>query len=137
MLLSDDLELILNNYIEPLSRAFGIYIPLITVNCIILSRALSYTSSRKITSNIADTFKMGIGYTIALALIGLIRELLGNNTITIMDKLSDLTGYIMKYEIFPTNDFIPNLIFLTPAGAFLTLGLILGVINAIRRRKSE
>lgn len=128
------LELIINTYIEPLSRSLGIYIPLITVNCIVLGRAISYASRHKVGSSIMDALKMGLGYTIALSLIGLIRELFGNNTITIMDKTSHLTGYIMKYNIFPTNDFLPNALLLTPAGAFLTLGLTLGIVNYIRKK---
>lgn len=131
------LELILQTYVEPLSRTLGIYIPLIVVNCIVLGRALSYASNHKVGSSIIDGLKIGLGYTLALSLVGLVRELIGNNTITIMDKISDLTGYIIKYQIFPANDFIPNALFLTPAGAFLTLGLILGIINAIRRRDTE
>lgn len=128
------LELTINTYIEPLSRSLGIYIPLITVNCIVLGRAIAYASRHKIGSSIMDALKMGLGYTIALSLIGLIRELLGNNTITIMDKISHLTGYIMKYNIFPDNDFLPNALLLTPAGAFLTLGLTLGIVNFIRKK---
>ncbi|MFA5407757.1 MAG: electron transport complex subunit RsxE [Bacilli bacterium] len=127
------LDILMQNYMEPLSRTLGIYIPLIIVNCIVLGRALSYASKNKVGASIIDAFKMGIGYTLALSLIGLIRELLGNNTITIMDKISGLTGYISKYEIFPSNAIIPNPLFLTPAGAFLTLGLILGIINALRK----
>jgi electron transport complex protein RnfE len=127
------LELILETYVEPLSRALGIYIPLIVVNCIVLGRALAHASSHKVGSSIMDALKIGLGYTIALSLIGLIRELIGNNTITIMDRISDLTGYIMKYEVFPKNDFIPNQLFLTPAGVFLTIGLVLGIVNALRK----
>ena len=50
-----------------------------------------------------------------------------------MDRVSNLTGYVIKYEVFPANEFIPNGIFVSPAGAFLTMGLILGIINAIRK----
>ena len=127
------LEIIINTYVEPLSKTLGIYLPLIVVNCIILGRALSYASNNKVVPSIVDAFKIGLGYTFALSLIGLVRELLGNNTITIMDRISNLTGYIMKYEIFPSNSVIPNQLFLSPAGAFLTMGLLLGIINALRR----
>ena len=66
-------------------------------------------------------------------MLGFIRELIGSNTITIMDRISGLTGYVMKYEVFPTNDFIPNALFTSPAGAFLTMGLVLGIINMLRK----
>ncbi len=116
------LELILNTYIEPLSKVLGIYIPLIVVNCIVLGRALSYASNHSLLDSVRDAFKIGLSYALSLSLIGLIREVLGNNTITIMDKISNLTGYVMKYSIFPDNDVIPNRIFTSPAGAFLTIG---------------
>ena len=131
------LELVLQTYVEPLYKALGIYIPLIVVNCIVLGRALSFASKHKVGESIIDAFKIGLGYTLALSLVGLVRELIGNNTITIMDKISSLTGYISKYEIFPKNDFLPNALFLTPAGAFLTIGLLLGIINAIRKENGD
>lgn len=127
------LEMFIGEYIEPLSKALGIYLPLIVVNCIVLGRALSYASNNKLGTSIVDALKIGLGYTLALAIVGLIRELLGNNTITIMDRISDLTGYMAKYEIFPANDIIPNHLFTTPAGAFLTLGIVLGIINTLRK----
>lgn len=131
------LELLTKAYIEPLSRALGIYLPLIVVNCIVLGRALSYASNHKVRDSIVDALKIGLGYTLSLSLVGLIREILGNNTITVMDHLSSLTGYIAKYEIFPANDIIPNSLFLTPAGAFLTIGLLLGIVNALRKDDSK
>lgn len=127
------LELLMHTYVEPLSRALGIYLPLIVVNCIVLGRALSYASNHSLKESIIDAFKIGFGYTLALALIGLVREVLGSNTITIMDRISNITGYIIQYKIFPDNDIIPNVLFITPAGAFLTIGLILGIINALRK----
>lgn len=131
------LEILINNYVEPLSVTLGIYIPLIVVNCIVLGRALSYASKNKVGASIIDALKVGLGYTLALALIGLIREALGANTITLMDKISNITGYISKYEILPSNSVIPNNLFLTPAGAFLTLGLLLGIINMLRKGTSK
>lgn len=131
------LELLINSYVEPLSKALGIYLPLIVVNCIILGRALSYASNNKVIPSIIDALKIGLGYTFALSLIGLIRELLGNNTITIMDRISALTGYMMKYEILPSNNVIPNQLFSAPAGAFLTMGLLLGIINYLRKEDEK
>lgn len=126
------LEMSIKKYIPALSNSLGLYIPLITVNCIILGRALSYASKHKIKESIVDAFKMGLGYTLTLSVLGLIREVLGSNTITLMDKTSSLTGYIAKYNIFPSNNIIPNQLFLTSAGAFLTLGLLMGIVNACK-----
>lgn len=131
------LELLLGYYAKPIANTLGIYLPLITVNCLVLGRALSYASKNKVGSSIKDAFNMGLGYTIALALIGLVREILGSNTITIMDRISNLTGYVMKYKLFGDNDFLPDKLFLTPAGAFLTIGLMLGIINALRKENSK
>lgn len=126
------LEMTIKAYIPALSNSLGFYIPLIIVNCIILGRALSYASKHKVKESIIDAFKMGLGYTLALSVLGLIREVLGSNSITLMDKTSELTGYVAKYNIFPDNSIIPNPLFLTAAGAFLTLGLLMGIINACK-----
>ena len=131
------LELLLNEYVEPLARTLGIYLPLIIVNCIVLGRALAFASRNKLGARIGDALKIGLGYTLALALIGLIREILGANTITIMDKVSSVTGYMLKYQVFDKDSVFINPLFLTPAGAFLTLGLLIGIINAIRTRKES
>jgi electron transport complex protein RnfE len=127
------LDLLIGTYIPALSKVLGVYIPLIVVNCIVLGRALSFATRNSAGKSMLDALKIGFGYMLALALIGLIREFLGSNTITIMDQISSLTGYIAKYQILPPNDFAPNQLFLTPAGAFLTLGLILGIINIFRK----
>ena len=131
------LELLMGNYVPVIYKALGIYVPLIVVNCIILGRALSYASSNGVKRSIIDAFKVGLGFTLAISLLGLIRELLGTNTITIMEKITPLTGYLMKYNIFPLNNIIPNNLFITPAGAFITLGIIIGIVNAIRMRGAQ
>jgi electron transport complex protein RnfE len=128
------LELLMKTYVPSLFQALGIYLPLIVVNCIILGRALSFASKNKIKASILDGLKAGLGFTFALILLGTVREVLGNNQITFMDKISPLTGYIAKYQILPVNDIIPNKLFLSPAGAFITLGLLIGIIKAIRNR---
>ncbi len=128
------LELLMATYVPALYRALGIYLPLIVVNCLILGRALSYASHHSVLKSFIDALKAGLGFMLALSILGLIRELLGNNQITIMEKISPLTGFLMEYQVFPKNNIIPNSLFLSPAGAFLTLGILLGVINAIRNR---
>ena len=105
-------EIILNRYSKPLYDAFGIYLPLIVVNCIILGRALSYASKNKVLDSIKDAFKSGIGYLVAISLFGLFRELLGSGTITVMNDISTLTGYRWIINVF-NNDFLPNKLFVT------------------------
>ena len=125
-------EIILNRYSKPLYDAFGIYLPLIVVNCIILGRALSYASKNKVFDSIKDGFKSGIGYLVAISLFGLFRELLGNGTITVMNDISNLTGYRWVINVF-NNNFLPNKLFITSGGAFILLGILIGIVNAMKR----
>lgn len=125
-------EIILNRYSKPLYDAFGIYLPLIVVNCIILGRALSFASKNKVFDSIKDAFKSGIGYLVAISLFGLFRELLGSGTITVMNDISTLTGYRWIINVF-NNDFLPNKLFVTSGGAFILLGLLIGIINSMKR----
>ena len=125
-------ELLLSKYSKPLYNAFGIYLPLIVVNCIILGRALAYASKNKPLDSIKDGIKTGLGYLIAISIFGLLRELFGNGTITIMDNLSSITGYRWIINVF-NNSVLPNKLFITSGGAFILLGIIIGIINSMNR----
>ncbi len=125
------IEIILNKYSKPLYDAFGIYLPLIVVNCIILGRALAFASKNKVFDSIKDGFKSGIGYLIAISIIGFLRELFGNGTITIMNDISSITGDREIIHVF-NNSVIPNKLFLTSGGAFILLGILIGIINGRR-----
>lgn len=126
-------DYLMQTYIGELSSALGIYISLIVINGIILDKVLSEKDIVKFKESVVESLKLGLSYMVLLSILGLIREIIGSNTITIMDNISSITGYIMKYEILPANDVIPNQFFLTASGAFLTLGLLLGFINSLRR----
>lgn len=125
------IEILLQKYVKPLYDVLGIYLPLIVVNCIILGRALQVASKEKVIPSILDGIGVGLGYTFALMIIALIREILGSNTITLMDNISTLTGYKAIYKILPTNDYLPISIFGKEAGAFLTLGLLIALAKYI------
>ncbi len=125
------IEVLMKKHIPKLYEILGIYIPLIVVNCIILGRAISVASKEKIKTSILDGIGIGLGYTLALIIIASIREVLGTNTITLMDNLSTLTGYRAIYRIFPENELIPLNIFTSEAGAFLTLGLLIAFAKYI------
>lgn len=125
------IEILLQKYLKNLYNILGIYLPLIVVNCIILGRALNVASKENIKNSILDAIGVGLGYTIALMIIAIIREVLGSNTITLMDNLSVLTGYKAIYKIFPKNDIIPINLFNKQAGAFLTLGFLIALIKKI------
>ena len=122
------IEILLRKYSKPLYDAFGIYLPLIVVNCIILGRALSYASSHSVLKSIGDGFKNGVGYLFAISIIGLLREVLGSGTITIMDNISKITGYKEVITVF-NNNILPNKLFLTSGGAFILLGILMAIIN--------
>lgn len=130
------LGILLEKFVPSLYDALGIYLSLITVNCIVLGRALSFASKNSIGKSILDAIGIGIGFTLALMVIGFIRELLGANTLTIMNDISSLTGYRMIFtNIIPKTNIFPIPIFTSPAGAFLTIGFLLALFNSIRRRK--
>ena len=124
------IEILMKNHIPKLYEILGIYLPLIVVNCIILGRAVSVASKEKVYNSILDGIGVGLGYTFALIIISLIREILGTNTITLMDNLSTITGYKAIYKL-PTNEIFPINIFTKEAGAFLTLGLLIALAKYI------
>ena len=125
------IEILLQKYVKPLYDVLGIYLPLIVVNCIILGRALQVASKEKVIPSILDGIGVGLGYTFVLMIIALLREILGSNTLTLMDNISSLTGYKAIYKILPTNDILPINLFSKEAGAFLTLGLLIALAKYI------
>lgn len=131
------LEIVLKTYALSLYKSFGIYLSLIVVNCIVLGRAIQVASKNNIKKSFLDGIGVGLGYTGALMIIGLIREVLGNNTLTIMNNISVITGYKLIINVLPTNDIIPINLLLTPSGSFLTLGLLLALFQYIQNKKGE
>lgn len=122
-------EMLLKAYIPKLYDILGIYLPLIVVNCIVLGRCLAVSSKEKVSKSLLDAIGIGIGYTLSLMLIALVREVLGTNTLTLMDGISSITGYKAIYTVLPQTNILPISILVEPAGAFLTIGLLLGLIN--------
>ena len=112
-------DLIMAAYFYELHKALGIFIPLIVVNCIILGRAEAFASKRPIVNSMMDGIGMGLGYTLALLVLGCIRELLGSGSIFGLSLLGP--GYL------------PFLLAILPPGAFIALGLLLGLMNKINR----
>ncbi len=110
-------ELLIEAYLPSLYESLGIYIPLIVVNCIILGRAEAYANKHTPLLSVMDGIGMGLGFTVALTLAGLIREVLGNGTAFGMR--------ILPESIEPIG------IFIQPPGAFLVFALIIAVMNAI------
>lgn len=125
------LEILLKEYINPLYNALSIYLPLIVVNCIVLGRVLSVSTKSNIKTSIKDSIGISIGYTLALILIALFREILGNNTITLIDSLSEITNFKLIINVFPENSLIPMSFMISPAGAFIVLGILMALFNHI------
>lgn len=125
------LEVILKEYINPLYNALSIYLPLIVVNCIVLGRVLSVSTKSNVKTSIKDSIGISIGYTLALILIALFREILGNNTITLIDSLSEITNFKLIINVFPKNNLIPMSFMTSPAGAFIVLGILMALFNYI------
>lgn len=115
-------------YVPGLHEVLGIYIPLIVVNCIILARAEAFASKNKVSASFADGLGMGLGFTLALMGISAVREILGTGTILVAKDYG-----FAGFQLFPKD--YAALIMILPPGAFITLGLMLGFINWLGRRK--
>lgn len=112
-------ELLMTAYLPNLHAALGIYIPLIVVNCIILGRAEAFAAHNNVFQSLLDALGMGIGFTLALVALGLIREILG-------------AGSAFGYQ-FIGEDGYPILMFIMPPGAFLALAGLIVLFNKLRR----
>jgi len=117
------LELIIKAYIPSLSNSLGLFIPLIVVNCIILARAEAFASKNKVLPSVIDGLAMGIGFTVALVILGSIREMLGAGTVF---GVSVFGGW-----------FEPAVLFIMPPGAFITLGFVIAFVQKLRRRREK
>ena len=115
------IQLLLQGYIPSLYASLGIYIPLIVVNCIILGRAEAFASKNNIFLSIFDGLGMGLGFTLGLTLIGIVRELLG-------------TGAIFNVRVLPSS-YEPLTIFILAPGAFFVLAFLTAIMNKIKIKK--
>jgi len=114
------IDLLLQAYLPELSKSLGLYIPLIVVNCIILARAEAFASKHSVLPSFVDGLSMGIGFTLALSAIAIVREILGNGT-------------LYGISLFGEN-FQPAAVMLMAPGGFLTLGLIIALVQKLRAR---
>ncbi len=119
-------DLVLKAYMFDVSKQLGAFIPLIIVNCMIICRAEVVAIKNGLARSLADAFGIGIGFTLALCILGVIREVLGSGT-------------LLDYPVLP-DAFISGghtwVIMVLPPGAFLTLGVVIGVVNHLRARKA-
>jgi len=108
-------------YLPEISKALGPYVPLIVVNCLILGRQEAFSSKNGVGRSIIDALGMGLGFIFVLVVLGSIREILGSATLFNIQVLGEW--------------FNPWMIMILPPGAFLTLGLLIGLGNWLNERK--
>ncbi|MEN8155925.1 MAG: electron transport complex subunit E [Bacteroidota bacterium] len=111
-------ELVMKGYVPALFDALGLFIPLIVVNCVVLGRAEAFASKNSVWSSIVDGTGMGLGFTMALTVLGAVREILGSGAFFGMKMIS---GDAM-------------LLFILPPGAFLALGYLIVLANMIKEK---
>ena len=116
------IEFALKAYVPSLYASLGLFIPLIVVNCIILARAEAFASKNGPFASACDGLGMGLGFTIALGCMGLIREFIGSGT---------AFGMTVLPEAFPK-----TLLFVMAPGAFFTLACMMAVLNSIKNKKA-
>ena len=120
-------DLLLQAYLQELSDSLGVFIPLIVVNCIILGRAEAFASKNGVLASAVDGLCQGIGYTVALVIVCIIRELLGSGTFG-----GGLLNGGLGYEIIP--DPYPAMMLTMPVGGFLTLGFVIAGSQWLMKR---
>lgn len=122
-----------NAFLPELYSTLGVFISLIVVNCIVLGRAEAYASKHNVFDSFIDALGMGVGYTLAIMLMAIFRELLGTGAFT-FGKIFTFIPFT-KWQIIPKGYEIS--LFTTPVGAFIVFALILAVIAFIKNRKAE
>ncbi|MDP2991809.1 MAG: Rnf-Nqr domain containing protein, partial [Deltaproteobacteria bacterium] len=116
-------ELTMQAYFYSLFLVLGIWIPLIVVNCLVLGRAEAFARKESVMLSLSDALGMGLGFTISLVVVATIREILGKGT---------WFGLPVMWEGFPGFEFM-----IRPPGAFVCLGLLLGIMNVISARAAK
>lgn len=117
------LQMIMQAYVPLLYAALGVFVPLIVVNCIVLGRAEAFAADHGILDSALDAVGMGIGYTFALCCIATFRELVGSGK---------LFGHLVLGAAYQ-----PVLIFILPAGAFLTMGFVFATVSYLKERGAK
>ena len=115
------LQMLMQAYVPDLYKTLGIFIPLIVVNCIILGRAEAFAAKNNVLASACDGIGIGIGFTLALTALGFVRELLGN-------------GSVFGHRVMPES--MDMLVFVLAPGAFVTLGLLMAIVNKLKNRKA-
>ena len=132
-------EMFSEAFLPDLYSSLGVFISLLVVNCIVLGRAEAFANKNGVLDSLLDGIGNGIGYTLAIAIIGLVREILGTgklsfgNTLTFLPKVS---LPILNFSDYGGPDFSLS-IFTQPTGAFIVLGVIMAIIAAVKIHKDN
>lgn len=114
-------QMLMEAYVPDIYKVLGLYIPLIVVNCIVLGRAESFASKNSVIDSMFDGLGSGLGFTMALTILGVIREILGSGT-------------IFDISIVPSF-WQPALIFILPPGGFMTIACVIAYQNYLKQKK--
>lgn len=129
-------ELLMQAYAYELYQVLGIFLPLITTNCVILGRADAFAARNPILPALYDSLMMGLGFAAVLLLLGAIRELLGTGAIFAdMDLLFGPTA--AHWQLVLIEDYQPLLLAILPPGAFIVMGLLIAGKNLIDQRREK
>ncbi|MCR5643106.1 MAG: electron transport complex subunit E [Prevotella sp.] len=112
------LQMVIKAFLPDIDAALGLFIPLIVVNCIILGRAEAFAAKQSPVASLFDGIGIGLGFTLGLTLLGIVREVLGS-------------GSIFGFTLLPETYNI--LLFVLPPGAFITLGFLIAIVNKLRK----
>lgn len=124
---------LLEGFVPSLYDSLGIYLTLITVNCIIFGRAEMFASKNGVGASICDALGMGIGFTLALFLMGSVREIIGSGKW--LAGAGKMIGVDWDGFTIPVVSDNPMLLFIMPAGGFFTLGMIIAIVNKLSKKK--
>lgn len=113
------LKLVMEAFVPALYESLGLFIPLIVVNCLILGRAEAYASKNNVSTSFLDGIGMGLGFTLALTLLGGVREILGSGSIFGLKFIGDNDGMLL---------------FVLAPGAFIALGYLIALVNTVRKK---
>jgi electron transport complex protein RnfE len=130
------IQLALNAFVHPLYLVLGIFIPLITTNCIVLARTEAFASKNRFLPSIADGFLMGLGLTLVLVILGGARELIGKGTLLSgIDLVFGAAAQHWVLHVLP--DYKGFLLAVLPPGAFFALGLLIAGKNWLEQRAAK
>ena len=114
------LQMVIKAYLPDVDKSLGLFIPLIVVNCIILGRAEAFAAKQSPVASLFDGIGIGLGFTLALTLLGIVRELLGAGSIFGLTLLPETTNILL---------------FILPPGAFITLGYLIAIVNKLKTKE--